>query len=73
MDTTYQAPKKPIYIYVVHIGGGFEDRLDKENNETVSVIHGDDNEPSQWTPDPEPTHMFYVGLEDEINKEIVLL
>lgn len=47
MDTTYQAPKKPIYIYVVHIGGGFEDRLDKENNETVSVIHGDDNEPSQ--------------------------
>ncbi|CAH1448761.1 unnamed protein product [Lactuca virosa] len=69
IDVAYQAPERPIDMYLDHIGEGFEDWLDEESDKSSSVIQGDDKEPSQGTPDPEPTYMFYAGLEDEINWE----
>ncbi|CAH1437918.1 unnamed protein product [Lactuca virosa] len=69
IDVAYQAPEKPIDMYLDHIGEGFEDWFDEESDESGSVIQGDNKEPSQGIHNPEPAYMFDVGLEDEINGE----
>ncbi|CAH1445607.1 unnamed protein product [Lactuca virosa] len=69
IDVSYQAPERPIDLYLDHIGEGFEDWFDEESDESGSVIHGDDKEPSQGIPDLEPAYIFDGGLEDKINGE----
>ncbi|CAH1422469.1 unnamed protein product [Lactuca virosa] len=70
IDDVYQAPERPIDLYLDHIEEGFENWLYEESDDSGSAIQGDDKERSQGTPDPEPSYMFDAGLGDEINEEV---